>query len=108
MLTTTRRAVLFAATLICASLAIAAQAHADTPLQAFCIDNAYALKGSMGESGLDPATWASDPKNLFQFGFSGPGDINTLYHMVIDKGAPAITSYWSNENGNVEWRCQGQ
>jgi len=28
--------------------------------------------------------------------------------MVVDKGAPYITSHWSNENGAIEWRCLGQ
>ena len=45
--------------------------------------------------GLDQPKWASDLRNLARFGFQGAGDIDTLYHMVIDKGAPYITSHWS-------------
>lgn len=93
---------------ICATLANAPQARAETPLAAFCADNAAQLQNTSHESGLDPAQWASDPKNLARFGFQGPGDIDALYHMVIDKGAPDITSHWSNENGRIEWRCSGQ
>jgi len=96
------------AAMICASFAIPFQARADTPLAAFCADNEAKLQRTSHESGLDPATWASDPTNLARFGFHGPGDIDTLYHMVIDKGAPYITSGWSNENGRIEWRCSGQ
>lgn len=99
--------VVIAAT-ICALLAVPFQARADTPLAAFCADNAARLQRTSHESGLDPAQWASDPKNLARFGFQGPGDIDTLYHMVIDQGAPYITSHWSNENGKIEWRCSGQ
>lgn len=102
------RRTLSATAVVASGLLSASPAHADTPLQAFCIDNAYSLKTTNGEVGLDPATWASDPKNLFRFGFEGPGDINTLYHQVIDNGSPYIASYWSNENGCVEWRCQDQ
>src|SRR5437660_1044620 len=69
------------AVMICVVLAIPSQAHAETPLAAFCADNAAQLQRTMNESGLDPAQWASDPKNLARFGFQGPGDINTLYHM---------------------------
>jgi hypothetical protein len=96
------------AAMICVASTIPFQAHAETPLAAFCADNAAQLQRTMHESGLDPAQWASDPKNLAKFGFQGPGDIDTLYHMVIDKGAPYITSHWSNENGAIEWRCSGQ
>ena len=96
------------AAIICATMAIPSQARAETPLAAFCADNAARLQRTSHESGLDPAQWASDPKNLARFGFQGPGDIDTLYHMVIDKGAPDITSHWSNENGGIEWRCAGQ
>jgi hypothetical protein len=98
----------FIAAMICAALAIPFQAHAETALAAFCADNAAELQRTNNEMGLDPATWASDPKNLARFGFQGPGDIDTLYHMVIDPGAPSITSRWSNLNGKVEWRCSGQ
>ncbi|WP_156452309.1 MULTISPECIES: hypothetical protein [Mycobacterium] len=84
------------------------QARAETPLAAFCADNAAQLQRTSHEAGLDPAQWASDSKNLARFGFQGPGDIDTLYHMVIDSGAPNITSHWSNENGRIEWRCSGQ
>ncbi|WP_205878813.1 hypothetical protein [Mycobacterium camsae] len=84
------------------------QARAETPLAAFCGDNAAQLQRTSHEAGLDPAEWAGDPKNLARFGFQGPGDIDTLYHMVIDSGAPNITSHWSNENGRIEWRCSGQ
>jgi hypothetical protein len=94
--------------MVCAALAIPSQAHAETPLEAFCADNAARLQGTFHESGLDPAQWAGEPKNLARYGFNGPGDIDTLYHMVIDKGAPYITSHWSNENGGIEWRCLGQ
>jgi hypothetical protein len=83
-------------------------AQAETPLAAFCADNADRLQRTSHESGLDPAGWASDPRNLARFGFHGPGDIDTLYHMVIDQGAPYITSHWSNENDSIEWRCSGQ
>jgi hypothetical protein len=96
------------APIICAALAIPSQARAETPLAAFCADNAAQLKKTSGEMGLDPAKWASDPSNLARFGFHSAGDIDTLYHMVIDKGAPYITSHWSNENGGIEWRCSGQ
>jgi hypothetical protein len=96
------------ATMICTVLTIPCTARAETPLAAFCADNAAQLQRTSHESGLDPAQWASDPRNLAKFGFQGPGDIDTLYHMVIDKGAPYITSHWSNENGAVEWRCSGQ
>lgn len=92
----------------CVAVGAALPAHADSALAAFCADNAARLAGTSHESGLNPADWASDPKNLAHFGFSGPGDINTLYHMVIDKGAPYITSNWSNENANIQWRCAGQ
>ena len=95
------------AAMACATVLVPAQAHADSPLSAFCADNAAQLARTSHESGLDPATWASDPKNPARFGFSGPGDIDTLYHMVIDKGAPYITSHWSNENSDIEWRCAG-
>jgi serine/threonine-protein kinase len=83
-------------------------ATSESPLAAFCADNAAQLQRTFHESGLDPAQWASDPRNLARFGFQGPGDIDTLYHMVIDKGAPYISSSWSNENGRIEWRCSGQ
>ena len=96
------------AAIIGAALAIPVQARAETPLSAFCADNADRLQRTSHESGLDPAQWASDPRNLARFGFQGPGDIDTLYHMVIDKGAPYITSHWSNENDGIEWRCAGQ
>lgn len=96
------------AAMICAALAVPFQARADTPMAAFCADNAARLQRTSHESGLDPAQWASDPKNLARFGFQGPGDIDTLYHMVIDQGAPYITSHWSNENDKIEWRCSGQ
>ena len=96
------------AAMICAAVAIPVQAHAETPLAAFCADNAARLQRTSHESGLDPAEWASDPRNLARFGFQGPGDIDTLYHMVIDQGAPYITSHWSNENDKIEWRCAGQ
>lgn len=88
--------------------AIPFPAHAETPLAAFCADNAAELQRTSHEMGLDPAKWASDPRNLARFGFQGAGDIDTLYHMVIDKGAPSITSHYSNETGVVEWRCSGQ
>jgi hypothetical protein len=90
------------------ALAMPIQARAETPLAAFCADNADRLQRTFHESGLDPAQWASDPKNLARFGFQGPGDIDALYHRVIDQGAPSITSHWSNENGGIEWRCSGQ
>jgi hypothetical protein len=80
----------------------------ESALAAFCADNAAQLQRTFHESGLDPAQWASDPKNLARFGFQGPGDIDNLYHMVIDNGAPYITSSWSNEDGNIQWRCSGQ
>lgn len=94
--------------IICMALAFPPQARAETPLAAFCADNAAQLQRTMHESGLDPAQWASDPNNLARFGFQGPGDTDTLYHMVIDKGAPYITSHRSNENARIEWRCSGQ
>ena len=96
------------AAMICAALAIPFQARAETPLAAFCADNAAELQRTSHEMGLDPAKWASDPTNLARFGFHGAGDIDTLYHMVIDKGAPYITSHLSNETGAIEWRCSGQ
>jgi hypothetical protein len=96
------------AAMICAALVNPSQARAETPLEAFCADNADRLQRTSHESGLDPAQWASDPKNLARFGFHGPGDIDTLYHMVIDQGAPSLTSHWSNENDRIEWRCSGQ
>jgi hypothetical protein len=100
--------VVITATIYAAS-ATPLQARAETPLAAFCADNANRLQGTAHESGLDPAQWASDPKNLARFGFNGPGDIDTLYHMVIDRGAPSITSHFSNEGGgHIEWRCSGQ
>lgn len=83
-------------------------ARADTPLTAFCADNAAELRRTSHEMGLDPAKWASDPQNLARFGFQDAGDIDTLYHMVIDSGAPNIRSHWSNETGAIEWRCSGQ
>jgi hypothetical protein len=79
------------ATTICAALATPFQARAETPLAAFCADNAAELQRTSHEMGLDPAKWASDPRNLARFGFHGAGDIDTLYHMVIDKGAPYIS-----------------
>lgn len=103
-----RRGALLAATLMCTALATATQAHAETPLEAFCADNAISLTRTMGEAGLDPATWVSNPSNLARFGYNGPGDINTLYQQVIAKGAPYIRSYWSNLNANIQWRCTGQ
>src|SRR5947209_5541494 len=103
-----RSAVAALATLGCAAVVVPAQAHADSPLSAFCADNAVQLQRTAHESGLDPVSWASDPKNLARFGFSGPGDIDILYHLVVDKGAPYITSHWSNEDGNIQWRCAGQ
>lgn len=93
---------------ICVASAIPFEAQAETPLAAFCADNSERLQRTFHESGLDPAQWGSDPKNLARFGFQGPGDIDTLYHMVIDQGAPSITSHWSNENGGIEWRRAGQ
>lgn len=90
------------------ALATPSQARAETPLAAFCADNAKELQRTSHEMGLDPAQWASDTQNLARFGFSGAGDIDTLYHMVIDQGAPSITSHFSNETGFVEWRCSGQ
>ncbi|MCX8495939.1 MAG: hypothetical protein ORN51_07130 [Akkermansiaceae bacterium] len=93
---------------VIAAILLAAPAHAETALSAFCADNATQLQKTMHESGLYPAIWANDPKNLAKFGRDWPGGINTLYHLVIDKGAPYITSYWSNENANVQWRCAGQ
>lgn len=96
------------ATLMCVALAIPVAAHAETPLAAFCADNATELQRTNNEMGLDPATWASNPKNVARFGLSGPGDIDTLYQMVIGAGAPSIKSYWSNMNSRVEWRCAGQ
>jgi len=84
------------ASMICAALAIPFQARAETPLAAFCANNAAELQRTSHEMGLDPAKWASDPRNLARFGFQGAGDIDTLYHMVIDKGAPYITSHYSN------------
>lgn len=103
-----QRFIVAAAAGICAGLATPCEAHAQTPLEAFCHDNAAYLQTTEHESGLDPDKWASDPKNLARFGFSGPGDIDALYQMVIDKGAPYIESHWSNENGGIEWRCMGQ
>jgi hypothetical protein len=103
-----RAIVVVIAAVIYTALAIPFQAYAETPLAAFCADNADRLQRTSHESGLDPAQWASDPRNLARFGFQGPGDIDTLYHMVIDSGAPSITSHWSNENDRIEWRCSGQ
>lgn len=91
-----------------AALTSPPQARADTPLAAFCADNAVELSRTSHEMGLDPATWASDPKNLAKFGFQPAGDIDALYHAVIDAGAPSIRSHFSNETGRVEWRCSGQ
>ncbi|MDP7707472.1 hypothetical protein [Mycobacterium sp. TY815] len=96
------------ASMMYAALVVPFQAHADSPLAAFCADNAAQLQRTFHESGLDPAQWASDPANLAKFGFHGPGDIDTLYHMVIDAGAPKIISHYSNMNGGIEWRCAGQ
>jgi hypothetical protein len=96
------------AAMICEGLAVPFQAHAETPLGAFCADNAAELQRTSHEMGLDPAKWASDPRNLARFDFHGAGDIDALYQMVIDKGAPYITSNWSNETGAIEWRCSGQ
>jgi hypothetical protein len=107
-MTTERVIFVVIAAMICAALAIPFQARADTPLAAFCADNAAQLQRTNNEMGLDPAKWASDPRNLARFGFQGPGDIDTLYHMVIDQGAPSITSHWSNANDRVEWRCSRQ
>src|ERR1700722_10118151 len=90
---------------ICVAWAIPFEAQAETPLAAFCTDNADELQRTSHEMGLDPAKWASDPKNLARFGFQSAGDIDTLYHMVIDAGAPSIRSHFSNETGFVEWRC---
>jgi hypothetical protein len=101
-------AVKLLAGLVLAAVGCTGAAHAETPLAAFCADNADRLQRTSHESGLDPAQWASDPRNLARFGFQGPGDIDTLYHMVIDSGAPSITSHWSNENDRIEWRCSGQ
>ncbi|MCH9732726.1 MAG: hypothetical protein K0U84_24200 [Actinomycetia bacterium] len=103
-----RRAVFVGAVLVCGALVIPFQARAETPLAAFCADNAVELQRTNHEGGLDPATWASNPNNLARFGLGGAGDIDTLYQMVIGPGAPSIKSYWSNLNGRVEWRCQGQ
>jgi hypothetical protein len=100
--------VVIGAAMICTAAAVLTPAWAQTPLAAFCADNAAELQRTNHEVGLDPAKWASDPKNLARLGFNGPGDIDTLYHKVIDQGAPAITSHWSNMNGDIEWRCQGQ
>lgn len=100
-----RRGIVVGALALCASLAAPFQAHAETPLEAFCADNEVELQRTMHENTLDPATWASDPKNLARFGFSGPSDIDTLYHMIIDTGAPYITSNWSNLSGSVVWNC---
>lgn len=103
-----RATVVVVAAMIGVASAIPFEAQAQTPLAAFCADNAAQLQRTSHESGPDPAQWASDPKNLARFGFQGPGDIDTLYHMVIDQGAPYITSHWSNENDKIEWRCAGQ
>ncbi|MGV7701713.1 hypothetical protein PJN16_10355 [Mycobacterium kansasii] len=89
-----------------AGMAFPPTAHADSPLSAFCADNAAQLQRTHHEGGLDPATWASDPANLARFGFQGAGDIDTLYHQVIDSGG--VSSHWSNMNARVEWRCAGQ
>ena len=99
---------LAAATLIWASLAIPAPAHAETPLEAFCADNVIELERTNNEMGLDPGKWANDPENLARFGYSGAGYTDDLYQAVISAGAPAIESYWSNLNSRVEWRCEGQ
>lgn len=96
------------AAMISVASAIPFEAQAETPLAAFCADNANELQRTSHEMGLDPAKWASDPKNLARFGFQSAGDIDTLYHMVIDAGAPSIRSHFSNETGFVEWRCSGQ
>lgn len=103
-----RAALVVIAAMICVALTIPSAARAETPLAAFCADNAGELQRTSHEMGLDPAKWASDPKNLARFGFQSAGDIDTLYHMVIDAGAPSIRSRFSNETGYVEWRCSGQ
>lgn len=97
-----------AAALAAASLVAPSLAHAQTPLEAFCADNVVALSKSSHESGLDPGTWASDPKNLARFGFTWPANVDTLYQSVIAAGPPAIKSFFSMENDRVEWRCEGQ
>lgn len=99
------RGVVIAAIALSAGLLMPARAYAETAYEAYCADNAVELERTMHESTLDPATWASDPKNLAKFGFNGPGDIDILYHLVIDKGAPYIESHWSNLSGRVEWTC---
>ena len=93
---------------LCMSLWFPLLAHAETPLQAFCADNAVELQRTNLEMGLDPGKWASNQSNLARFGFSYASDTNTLYQMVIGPGAPAIKSYWSDMNQRVEWRCAGQ
>jgi hypothetical protein len=103
-----QRAAFMAPAMVCLAVAIPLQARADTALAAFCADNAAELQRTSHEMGLDPAKWASDPKNLARFGFQSASDIDTLYHMVIDAGAPSIRSHFSNETGFVEWRCSGQ
>jgi len=86
----------------------AATSPLGNPSAAFCADNEAQLNRTSLEMGLDPATWASDPRNLARFGLSGAGEIDTLYHMVIDKGPPYVRSYFSNETGAIEWRCSSQ
>lgn len=64
---------LLVALLGAAAVGIAAppHAHAQTPLQAFCADNAIELKRTNGEMGLEPGKWANDPANLAPFSYSG-------------------------------------
>jgi hypothetical protein len=97
---------LLAATAV--GIAVSPLAHAETPLEAFCADNAIRLKQSTGESGTDPASWAMDPANLARFGYRGLEGIAPLYQAIVGAGAPSIRSFWSNLNGRVEWRCEGQ
>ncbi len=96
--------------LAAAAVGIAAPplAHAETPLEAFCADNAISLGRTMKEVGLDPASWASKPANLARFGYSGLEGVDPLYQAIVGAGVPSIRSYWSNLNARVEWRCEGQ
>ena len=103
-----RSGAVLGAAVLCTSLATAFPAYAETPLDAFCADNAAELKRTNNEMGLDPATWASDPDNLARFGYDDAGYIDTLYQQVIGQGEPYIKSYFSNATERVEWRCSGQ
>ena len=102
-LTTAAAVIAFAVSII-----FSAPAQAETPLDAFCADNAVELTRTNGEMGLDPAAWASNPYNLGQFGYDNAGYTDTLYQQVVGKGEPYIESYFSNLTARVEWRCSGQ